>query len=83
MIFFEKWSESSEEKLRQMFVDGYSSAKDDYDEYFFDPKHWKLVGVGEEWDFKYGKFYFKSQTIEAKELAIMDGYGKCQMVKND
>lgn len=80
-IFFEKKSENSEEQINCLLADGYVSAKDAADEYFFDPDHWVIIKSGEYWDFKYGSFYFKSQTIEAKELAIMDGYGQCGILE--
>jgi hypothetical protein len=80
-IFFEKRSDISEETIQRLFADRYLSIKDGNDEYFFDPEHWILIGSGQEWDFKYGSFYFKSQTIEAKELAIMECYGKVAVLE--
>jgi hypothetical protein len=80
-IFFEKKSEITEEFTNKLFADGYVSIKDKDDEYLFDPEHWVLINPGQEYDFKYGSFYFKSQTIEAKELSIMDGWGEVKVLK--
>lgn len=78
-IFMEKKSDLHQEQISFLLDLGYKRLANDYEEYFYDPKHWELISYGT-YDFIYGGFHFKSQTIEAKELAIMDGYGQCKNI---
>jgi hypothetical protein len=81
-IFIEKKSDLHREESSLLLDLGYRYVVNDLtgELYYYDPKHWKLTSVGQVYDFSYGGFHLKSQTIEAKELAIMDGYGKCKIL---
>ncbi|CAB4196897.1 hypothetical protein UFOVP1290_417 [uncultured Caudovirales phage] len=46
------------------------------EKYYFDPKHWKLSGNNEKYDYIFDDVYFVSLTDRAKELALSEGYGE-------